>query len=399
PLGLWQVWKFARNFEPVKVSLAIFVSLYAVAALGILYFCGSRGSLLALLVMILVAALLMPIHKKFKIILAILFLGGVVGGFFLLQHFGRGLQTMYLRFDYYQAAVKMFADNPFFGSGWNDFFYDYMKLKQLLEIDEAPRVPHNLILSFAAHAGIAGLIGSLLLFFYPMWQVLKKIRQEWKIPKLSAAPWLEICCFLGLTGFWVQAQTEMLLQSPALMIYAIALMLLGCNMFRQPCTGELNHCSRSRVMFLLPILTLLGALVAGGYGVYAEQKFNALYSVASVEGKTPEELWKTNPDEVVMRFKEYKDAAPYSSSAYLLTGDFFLRRGDLNQAEIYFKGALRNAPGNGVIYRRLAQLAAQRNDQKSAEEYIAKALATYPSDKMFNEVQQEIRRHFQSKTE
>ena len=392
PPALWQIGKFARNFEPAKLSIGIFSSLYLVAAMAILFFCGSRGSLLALLIMGFAAILLLPIHKKVKIMFTLVFLCGVVGGFFVLQHFGRGLQTMYLRFDYYQAALKMFRDNLFFGSGWNDFFYDYMKLKHLLEIDEAPRVPHNLLLSFAAHAGICGFLSALLLFVYPMWLLMKKIRQEWKTPRLSTAPWRTIVCFLGLTGFWAQAQTEMVLQSPALMLYAIALMLVGCSQFGV--SAEKKPTPQNKIIIVLPILTLLGALLSGGYGVYVEQKFNALYAVASMEGKTPEELWKTNPDEVVMRFRDYKSAAPCSSSAYLLTGDFFLQRGDFNQAEIYFKGALRNAPGNGVIYRRLAQIAARRNDKKSAVEYIDMALATYPSDKVFNQVKQEINRQF-----
>ena len=160
--------------ETKKRMISIVVLL---PTLGIMLFVfrhtNSRGAFLAAAAAIFAVAAMAPLKAKTKLMGAALALLCVVP-FFFTDILARSLKSMYFRFDYFLAALKMFAAHPFVGVGWGDFFHEYMHLKQVPG-SESPHTPHNFILSFASQTGVAGLLASLWVMAAPFVFVVRRI--------------------------------------------------------------------------------------------------------------------------------------------------------------------------------------------------------------------------------
>ena len=84
---------------------------------------GSRGGVLALLGGGFLVLPCLKLARKWKILLWSLVPCGLAA-FVLLVKFGRGFNSMLIRFDYYQAALRMMLIRPFTGAGWGEFLND-----------------------------------------------------------------------------------------------------------------------------------------------------------------------------------------------------------------------------------------------------------------------------------
>jgi tetratricopeptide (TPR) repeat protein len=165
--GLEFIWLITRGIAVAVVIFgllftrskgAIIASLFA-AAVFVIYLClGSR----------------LKAHKKAVLILCLLLaLGGTsVVVWYGLAH-GRlpGGNSMLVRWQYWHASVKMYADHLLTGVGPGNFahFYPHYKPASALE---SVADPHNFLLSILTQYGPVGLIGFLALICMPLWAVI-----------------------------------------------------------------------------------------------------------------------------------------------------------------------------------------------------------------------------------
>lgn len=110
-----------------------------------------------------------------KIILAACALLGVAGGWVLVSYglsHGRlpGGNSMLVRWQYWHAAAKMYADHPLTGVGPGNFADFYTRYKPAAAL-ESVSDPHNFPLSLLTQYGPLGLIGFLTMLLVPLWRV------------------------------------------------------------------------------------------------------------------------------------------------------------------------------------------------------------------------------------
>jgi O-antigen ligase len=138
----------------------------------------SKGAITGLLfAAVLLAALLyfgnwINIHKKailtICLLLAIAAIGAVIS--YGLKH-GRlpGGTSMLVRWQYWHASAKMFADHPLTGVGPGNFATFYTRYKPAAAL-ESVADPHNFPLSILTQYGPLGLVGFLAMIFIPLWK-------------------------------------------------------------------------------------------------------------------------------------------------------------------------------------------------------------------------------------
>jgi len=112
-------------------------------------------------------------HKKIILIACLLFLvaGVCAVVFYGLAHDRLpGGNSMLVRWQYWCASVKMFADHPLTGVGPGNFTYFYPRYKHPSAL-ETITDPHNFPLSILTQYGPVGLAGFLLMVFTPLWMI------------------------------------------------------------------------------------------------------------------------------------------------------------------------------------------------------------------------------------
>jgi len=82
-----------------------------------------------------------------------------------------GGDSMLVRWQYWAASIKMFADRPISGVGPGNFNYVYTQYKNPAAL-EAVADPHNFILSILTQFGLLGLLGFLVMFAVPLWKTI-----------------------------------------------------------------------------------------------------------------------------------------------------------------------------------------------------------------------------------
>jgi len=113
-------------------------------------------------------------HKKAILILCLL---SIVAACWLVIWYGRkhnrlpGGSGMLVRWQYWQASAKMYADHPFTGVGPGNFghFYTHYKPPEALE---SVADPHNFPLAILTQYGPLGLVGFLAMIFIPLWRTI-----------------------------------------------------------------------------------------------------------------------------------------------------------------------------------------------------------------------------------
>lgn len=80
-----------------------------------------------------------------------------------------GGNSMLVRWQYWLAAAKMYADHPFTGVGPGNFAHFYTHYKPAAAL-ESVADPHNFLLSVLTQYGPLGIIGFAVLLFIPLWK-------------------------------------------------------------------------------------------------------------------------------------------------------------------------------------------------------------------------------------
>jgi hypothetical protein len=156
PISVATLWSFkARLTTAARICL---ISILTIAALGCLYWSGSKsGWLLALLLSLVVLLQLKfsPVLKRGLIIaLVVLGLGGFVVKY--ANFFEKGATSVVARFDYWRAALQITKENPVLGTGPGTFFIPYQKIKT--PESEITRLCHNDYLEQATDSGLVGFL-------------------------------------------------------------------------------------------------------------------------------------------------------------------------------------------------------------------------------------------------
>jgi hypothetical protein len=82
---------------------------------------------------------------------------------------------MLVRWQYWHASAKMYADHPLTGVGPGNFSQYYTRYKPA-EALESVADPHNFVLSILTEYGPFGLVGFLAMIFIPLWKVISPRR-------------------------------------------------------------------------------------------------------------------------------------------------------------------------------------------------------------------------------
>ena len=132
------------------------IGLVGMAGLACLYWSGSKGGWLLMLMLGLVALLRLPFNQRLKVVLVTgVLLVGLAGFFWRYAgFFQKGATSVSARFDYWRAAVQTAKDKPLFGTGPGTFAIAYQKIKR--PESEMARLVHNDYLEQASDSGLVG---------------------------------------------------------------------------------------------------------------------------------------------------------------------------------------------------------------------------------------------------
>jgi O-antigen ligase len=213
PPSLVIFWKNERWSLGIR---QIIVGAVGAAALACLFWSGSKGGWLLMLLLGLVALFQLPFQRKIKFVLfgTLLILG--LAGFALKYstYFEKGATSVGARFDCWQAALQTIDNKPFFGSGPGTFGVVYEKIKK--PDAEMARMTHNDYLEQGCDSGLPGFITYLTFF---AWALI------WSWQKLATNPSPQLfAIWLGLLGWSLQESFEFGLYIPALAWTAFALL-------------------------------------------------------------------------------------------------------------------------------------------------------------------------------
>lgn len=217
---------FWKNEYWSLVIRRIIVGTTGIAALACLFWSGSKGGWLLMLLLGLIALFQLPFPKKIKFaLLGTLLILGLAG--FALKYstyFEKGATSVGARFDCWQAALQTIEDKPWFGSGPGTFGIVYEKIKK--PDAEMARMTHNDYLEQGCDSGLPGFIIYLSFF---VWALI------WSWRKLTANPNpLLFAIWLGLLGWSLQELFEFGLYIPALAWTAFALLGYLLNRLGNP---------------------------------------------------------------------------------------------------------------------------------------------------------------------
>ena len=215
--------KAARQFVAATIG---------VGALGCLYWSGSKGGWLLMLVLALVALLQLEFPVRWKVgLICLVVVGGLLGfGLKNAEFFRKGATSVSARVDYWQAAVATALANPLFGTGPGTFAIPYQRIKR--PESEMSRLVHNDYLQQASDSGLAGF--AVYFAFISGWVAFTGSRLRTPCDEIQFATWL------GVSGWLLQGFIEFGLYIPALSWTAFAMMgwLLGVtNRFDKLETG------------------------------------------------------------------------------------------------------------------------------------------------------------------
>jgi hypothetical protein len=224
PVALTALWYLRGLLTPAARWFLIGVT--GTAGLACLYWSGSKGGWLLMLLAGLVALLRVPFSRRLKIALVTgVLLVGLTGFFWkYLSFFQKGATSVSARFDYWRAAAQTTKDKPVFGTGPGTFAIAYQKIKR--PESEMSRLVHNDYLEQGSDSGVVGLLTYALFIVCSVAWSFPKAR---KTADTTSDDWLTFSVWLGVLGWSLQSLVEFGLYLPALAWPAFALLgwLLG----------------------------------------------------------------------------------------------------------------------------------------------------------------------------
>jgi len=241
----------------------------------------SRGALLSIILMYLF--LLVKTSWRRKIIIPLIFT--IVGSYVYIKNFASlynqkvinplalvGDQSFTQRLNYYDTALQLFQEKPFFGHGIGTW---KIKSLELLDFGEssliAPYYVHNDFLQFLVELGLIGLLLYISIFFFLFFLIHKKFqKRETIIPIIQVS--LLIFLLDSNINFPIHRSQELI---PFLLICSVILS-------RQP--KESYRASKYLFILLIPLLLFCGYLsIKENESLIIQDKFISDYYSQSFE--------------------------------------------------------------------------------------------------------------------
>lgn len=156
PVSVALIWQLERWFT--RAARAFLAALVTLAALACVFWSGSKGGWLLMLVVGGFAGWRLPLPQRLKRAgLAVAIVAGLaVFGLRYAEFFERGATSVGARFDYWQAALRTSLEKPILGSGPGTFGIAYKAIKR--PDSEMSRLAHNDYLQQASDSGWPGLV-------------------------------------------------------------------------------------------------------------------------------------------------------------------------------------------------------------------------------------------------
>jgi O-antigen ligase len=238
PVVLQWVWEAKQRFTDGARSFL--VAVIGIAALGCLYWSGSKGGWLLMLVLGVLWLLRRPFSKQLKqtLVIALVVVGLIAFFWRYSGFFQKGATSVSARFDYWRAAATSTLAHPLIGTGPGTFSITYQNLKR--PESEMARLAHNDYLQQASDSGLPGFllytgsIAALLTVTYPRARASQPgagtppphpgAKLEMESPRLHDNPMatsgressLWFAVWLGALGWALQSLVEFSLYIPAL---------------------------------------------------------------------------------------------------------------------------------------------------------------------------------------
>jgi hypothetical protein len=222
PATLVVIWQSKRWLT--AAARTFLIGVVGLAALACLYWSGSKGGWLLMLVIGMVALLRLQFAMRLKVVLAgVVLMAGLAG--FALKYAGffqRGATSVSARFDYWDAALRTTVANPLFGTGPGTFAIPYKQIKR--PESEMARLTHNDYLQQASDSGLVGFV-----FYVVFIGGALFLGKPSSSDAESDSNLLRFSIWLGLLGWSLQSLLEFGLYIPALAWYSFACLglLLG----------------------------------------------------------------------------------------------------------------------------------------------------------------------------
>ena len=384
PLLIGWLWQLGGRVIPQLPAKLILTVPAAGVFLFLLKETGSRGGILALLAGGFLILPCLKLARKWKILLWSLVPVGIAG-FWLLVKFGRGFNSMLIRFDYFQAAVRMMLIRPFSGAGWGEFLNDYLILKNVVN-DEAPHSPHNFILTLGAQCGIPAFVLSALLLAFPLIAALILLSRKCRNESLDRCS-REIALVWGLGGWTVHSMMELNYETPGSLGAAMILAVLILNQTDLPGLKRIPSSwfeskAAHRVFLLLCAAASGAALVYLPGVIRAEMNFDVLHSMTDVRFAAEP---GNRPQPAVVRDAlakcDPRSPFPYASaSSYFLSlGPYFLT----DALEMLDQAIVRTPKRSAYYYRKYRILQNFPSRKTEADAALRKARELSPKNPQY----------------
>ena len=328
----------------------------------------------------------LKLARKWKILLWSMVPCGLAA-FFLLIRFGRSFNSMLIRFDYYQAAIRMMLIRPFTGAGWGEFLNDYLILKNVVN-DEAPHSPHNFFLTLGSQCGIGAFLLSALVLALPLLAALTALSLRCKKESLNSSTG-EIAMVWGLGGWTIHSMLELNYETPGSWGLAVVLSILILSRTEMPLLNRLpavlTGSKASQAVFLLFSAAAAGTtLIFLPPVIKAEMNFDALHSMTDIRfAADPANAGKIDPAVVRDALAKCDPRSPFPfaavSSYYQSKGPYFTA----DTLEMLDKAISLTPKRSAYYYRKYRILQAFPSRKAEAEAALSKARELSPKNPQY----------------
>ena len=351
PVLIAWLWKAGARVSPPRLSRCLFgIPAFLICAYVLLK-TGSRGAVLAAGLALIGCLLALHLLRRVRWgVLALIPAGA--GAFALMLALGRGVKSMIFRLDYFQAAFRMMLESPWIGKGWGGFFQHYLTMK-LLENDEAPKSPHNLLLTPGSQAGAAAfllilaivVIAGVFCFRYLRRHSLREVFPDGQI--------LQSAAVYGLTAWGIHAMMEVSYETPASMTLAIVYGMILCTLKENrpspPQEEAAPHPGIWKTMLISgSVCAMICSLLTSDRLIRFELAYEELTNLQDPRfslRKLPAE-----PGEVLQAAARCDEVAPASPFQCRSLSSYFASRQDWAEAEKYLDEAIRRAPSMAAFH-------------------------------------------------
>jgi len=362
PCVLLLLWRLGRHFEPVNVSRALFLGTGVFLLVGALALSQSRAGIAALGGACVFGVLRFPRFRAWRMpagVGCVL----VMGLLMVAVNRGRSLSSIEARGEYYRCATLMFAEHPGTGVGLGEFFPQYIRMKSLGA--EETRQPHNMILGYAAQAGLLAGLAACFCYLLPLAAAPIFASAGKKVDET-----LLRCVEIGMAAWFLHALVDFNCQVAGTTMLVAAfpfLALLPEKSNREPPAPSRLPC----VVLALAALLCCGA----AWRWPGELAYRTFYdAVADPKSSGASLRQQAAVADRLLRFSPYP---------WLVYGKVAERNGDFGAAELAYEAASRAAPHRAAFYARRARVLAALGRGEEARRALAMALDWYPLNQQY----------------